>query len=114
MLKIFKGNRFLEIRDKVILCMFIYIGVRCIELLNLKIVDVKDNYIKIKNFKNRKDRMVLFSLYIKKVIIKYLRCRESFFINKDLKEDYLFLFYRVNELMVEVIERIVKIVGVSE
>lgn len=114
MLKTFKGNRFLEIRDKAILCTLIDTGVRCTELLNLKIADVKDNYIKIKNPKNRKDRMASFSPYTKKAIIKYLRCRESFFINKDLKEDYLFLSYRANELTVEAIERIVKTAGVSE
>ncbi|OOM76606.1 tyrosine-type recombinase/integrase [Clostridium sp. BL-8] len=112
MLDTCKGNRFLAIRDKAILCTLIDCGVRCTELLNLQLNDMNENYITIREPKNRKDRIVSISPYTKKAIIRYLRCRESYFINKNLdKNDYIFLSYRGRQLTVEAIERIVKTAG---
>lgn len=109
MLDTFRGNRFLPIRDKAILCVLIDCGIRCTELLNLKCSDISENYITIREPKNRKDRIVSISPYTKKAIIRYLRCRESYFINKTLGiNEYVFLSYRGKQLTVEAIERIVK------
>jgi len=112
MLNTYKGNRFLPIRDKAILCILIDTGVRCSELLNLKLADMIDNHMTIREPKSRKDRIVAFSPYTKKFIARYIRCRESYFINKTLDTDsYLFLSYRCKRLTVEAIERIVKTAG---
>lgn len=112
MLNTLKGNKFLPIRDKAILSILVDCGLRCSELLNLKLNDISENYITIREPKNRKDRLVSLSPYTKKAIIRYLRCRESYFINKSLEADgHLFLSYRGKKMTVEAVERVVKIAG---
>lgn len=112
MINTFKGNKFLPIRNKATLSILVDCGLRCSELLNLKMNDIADNYITIREPKNRKDRIVSLSPYTKKAITKYIKCRESYFINKMLDTDsYLFLSYRGKKLTVEAVERIVKIAG---
>jgi len=87
MLNTYKGNRFLPIRDKAILCIHIDTGIRCSELLNLKITDISDNHLTIREPKSRRDRIVAFSPYNKKNIGRYIRCRESYFVNNDIYEN---------------------------
>ncbi|MCE5221639.1 MAG: tyrosine-type recombinase/integrase [Clostridium sp.] len=112
MINTFQGNKFLPIRDKAILCVLVDCGIRCSELLKLKLNDISDNYITIKEPKNRKDRIVSLSPYTKKAITRYVRCREIYFINKTLDVDaHLFLSYRGKKLTVEAVERVVKIAG---
>lgn len=102
MLNTYKGNRFLPIRDKAILCVLMDTGVRCSELLNLKLTDLSDNCLTIREPKSRKDRIVAFSPYSPKFIARYIPCRESYFVNKTLDaESYLFLSYRGKRLTVE-------------
>lgn len=111
MLNTFKGNKFLPIRDKALLCVLVDCGIRCSELLNLKLSDINDNHLIIREPKSRKDRIVAFSPYTKKFIARYIRCRENYFINKTLDDSYLFLSYRGKKLTVEAVERVVKIAG---
>lgn len=110
MLNTFKGNRFLPIRDKAILSILIDTGIRCSELINLSLEDLYDTYLVIREPKNRRDRIVSISAYTRKSIGKYIRCRESYFINKNV-ENLLFLSYRGKRLTVEAVERVVKIAG---
>ena len=85
-----RGNDFLAIRDTAIITTFIETGIRCAELYSIQPKDIKDDYIIIRNGKNHKERFVGITPFLKKALLRYDRCRASYFSNK-LPEDYYFL-----------------------
>jgi integrase/recombinase XerD len=70
-----KSNRFLEVRDNLIINFLLETGCRCDELINLRVGDINDGYIYFKITRNNKARVVPFSLKLKKLMLKYDRER---------------------------------------
>lgn len=75
-----------NIREKTIVCILAYSGIRNLEICNLKLedVDLGDNTLTVRGGKNKKDRVVNISAECTNVLIRYLKVfpREN--------SDYLF------------------------
>lgn len=112
MLKVYNKNDYMSIRNKTILVILFDTGIRCLELCSLKNKDIKDNYLTVIMGKGKKDRRVSISPFTRKIILRYLRCRDIFFQNRIIDENTpFFLSYRFNPLTIEAVERVVKICG---
>lgn len=112
MMEVYKGSDYLVIRNKCIMAILFDCGVRNLELCSLTNKDIKDNYITVKQGKGRKDRRVPISPYVRKIIMRYVRCRDSKFSNRLIEDDTpFFLSYTFRALTIEAVERIVKICG---
>lgn len=76
-------------RDRVIIGMFLYCGLRKSELLNLKESDLllDEGFVKVVQGKGAKDRMVPLNALLTKWIIKYMEEKKS----KGTRRDYLFV-----------------------
>ena len=111
MMEVYKGLDYLAIRNKCIMGFFFDTGIRCRELCSITNKDIAENTILIKG-KGNKQRVVPISPYLKKLIIRYVRCRNQKFRDREIEENTpFFLSYRFRNLTVEGIERIVKICG---
>ena len=73
--KTVKANKFLEVRDNLIINFLLETGCRCDELINLKQDDINDGYIHFKITKGYKARIVPYSLQLKKLMMRYDRER---------------------------------------
>ncbi|MFT8349501.1 tyrosine-type recombinase/integrase [Clostridium saccharoperbutylacetonicum] len=112
MMKVYVGSDYMNIRNKCILALLFDTGIRNLELCSIKNHDIKDTYLIIKQGKGRKDRCVALSPYTRQIIIRYVRCRDSYFANRNIDEKTpFFLSYRFNALTIESVERIMKIAG---
>lgn len=112
MMKVYVGSNYMNIRNKCILALLFDCGIRNLELCNIKNHDIKDTYLIIKQGKGRKDRSVALSPYTRQIIIRYVRCRDSYFANRNIDENTpFFLSYRFKPLTIEAVERIMKIAG---
>ncbi|AGF58220.1 integrase/recombinase XerD [Clostridium saccharoperbutylacetonicum] len=112
MMKVYTGSDYLIIRNKLIMAFLLDTGVRCLELCSIKNSDVRENNLLIKNGKGNKQRMVAISPYVKKLILRYVRCRDNRFKDRIIDDSTpFFLSYRFKALTVEGIERVVKICG---
>lgn len=89
MINFFDGNDYLSIRNKMILMIFFDTGIRCAELMNMKLSQIQSNYFLIYG-KGRKERVVPKSAVVSKFLMKYLSERDRYFLWKDT-EDYVFL-----------------------
>jgi integrase/recombinase XerD len=87
-------------------------GIRNLELCNIRNIDVNENSLTIKQGNGRKDRRVALSPYLRKVIIRYIRCKDNYFKNRIMDENTpFFLSYRFKPLTIEAVERIVRLCG---
>lgn len=112
MMEVYKGSDYMPIRNKTIMAILFDTGIRNSELCNIKNCDVKHTHINIMQGKGRKDRRVSLSPYTRKILLRYLRCRDSYFQNRIIDENTsYFLSYRFKPLAVEAIERVVKLCG---
>lgn len=112
MMKVYTGSDYLVIRNKAIMGFLFDTGIRCLELCSVKNIDVKENNLLIKNGKGNKQRIVAISPYVKKLILRYVKCRDSRFKDRVIdSETPFFLSYRFKALTVEGIERVVKVCG---
>lgn len=112
MMKAYVGSDYMCIRNKCILAMLFDTGTRNLELCSIKNADVKDINLTIKQGKGRKDRRVALSPYTRRIILRYVRCRDSYFANRIIDETTpFFLSYRFKALTVEAVERVFKIAG---
>lgn len=112
MLKAYKGNDYLSIRNRTIIYVLFDMGLRANEVCNIRMCDVFDSYIKINQSKGLKSRLVSFSPITHKLLMKYNRCRHSYFLDRALDNNsYYFLSYRANKLTIEAIETIVSNCG---
>lgn len=109
MIEVYSGQSYLEIRNKTILCMLLDTGIRCSELCHLKLSDVGETTFKIYG-KGKKERFVAKSPFMAKLLLRYLRCRESYFAVKAVP-DTLFLSRTGRTLTVEAVERVVRTAG---
>jgi integrase/recombinase XerD len=75
-----------NIREKALICLLSYTGIRNLEICNLKLedIDMGDNQVTVRGGKNKKDRMVHMSAECTNVLICYLQSYPK------KKDDYLF------------------------
>jgi len=112
MMKVYTGSEYLVIRNKLIMGFLFDTGIRCLELCSIVNSDVKENNLLIKHGKGNKQRIVAISPYVKKLILRYVKCRDNRFRDRMIdKNTPFFLSYRFKALTVEGIERVVKVCG---
>lgn len=87
-----KTRLYTKFRDHCIILLFIDTGIRANELINIKLSDVQEDYIRIEVTKNGKPRLAPMSNELKKALIKLARLRASYFNSIDKTPvDYLFV-----------------------
>lgn len=112
MIKVYFGSDYMTIRNKTIMVFLLDTGIRNLELCNLTNKDITDTFLTIRQSKGKKDRRVALSPYTRKIILRYIRCRDAFFGNRIIDENTpFFLSYRFKPLTIEAVERVVKICG---
>ena len=112
MMKVYIGSDYLVIRNKLIMAFLFDTGIRCFELCSIVDKDVKENVLLIRNGKGNKQRTVAISPYVRKLIMRYLRCRDARFKDRLIDKDTpFFLSYRFRALTIEGVERVVKKCG---
>lgn len=103
-------NTYINARNRCIVAILLDTGIRCSELCNIKNIDIRETVIYIFG-KGRKERIVPISPYLKKIMIKYERIRNSYLKDNALHYDNYFLSYRCKPLTIEAIERVLRIAG---
>lgn len=107
MIKYYRGSKFLDMRNQLIMIILFDTGIRCSELCGLRLSDVRDTYINIMG-KGKKIRHVPITAIINKYLVRYLRVRENYIKDKiNYNDEFLFLSQKGKQLTVETIERIV-------
>lgn len=105
MLCVYNGSDILSIRNKTIIHTLFGTGVRCSELLELKLDDIKLDHLLIRNTKNKRDRVVPLHSQLRKQLNRYLRARKGF------SSEYIFMSKNDLQLTVEAVERVVSKCG---
>jgi integrase/recombinase XerD len=109
MLSYYSGSRFQDIRNKTVLMLFIDTGIRMNELIELNDNDINPQSILIHG-KGDKYRLVPNTPTVAKQLMKYIRVRDSFFIDRR-KPEGLFVSRYGKRLSKSMIEKIVKEAG---
>ncbi len=109
MLVAYKGNSYMDIRNRLIIAVLLDTGIRCSELCDLMQVDIGNQFFKIYG-KGRKERYVAKSVYVEKLLLRYREYRAYYFEYRDIP-DNLFLSRTGKPLTVVAVERIVRIAG---
>lgn len=113
MVSFYTGRLFLQQRNKLIMIVLFDSGIRNSELCDLKVADVFSNAIKIHG-KGKKIRYVPLTPSINKYLMKYLRVREAYILDKyHYQREYLFLSQKGKRLTPETVERVVKNCGIG-
>lgn len=99
------GNDFVSMRNQLILEVFYSTGMRLSELMNLKQSNINfySGTLKVLGKRN-KERIIPFADPLKKLIVDYLRVREK----SGLKNEYLFITEKDEQIYEKMIYRIVK------
>ena len=105
----YSGHTFMEVRNRLMLMTFFDTGIRVSELIDLKLSQVKDEYILIHG-KGDKERVVPKSPLLNKWMFKYLSTRENFFAYRRVPEN-VFLSRNGRPMTTEAIHRVIKIAG---
>lgn len=94
------------IRDKTILELLYATGVRCSELVNIKLSDInmEEKTIRISG-KGKKERLVLFGQKAKNQLLHYCSLERH---SNNLSNEYLFLNYRGEQISCRSVQRIIK------
>lgn len=109
MTEYYSGHTFMEVRNRLMLMTFFDTGIRVSELIDLKLSQVKDEYILIHG-KGDKERVVPKSPLLDKWMFKYLSTRENFFAYRRVPEN-VFLSRNGRPMTTEAIHRVIKIAG---
>ena len=109
MLKYWRGNDYISIRNRTILAILFDTGLRLNELINLTQDRIKSDYFVILG-KGEKERVVPKTAYVGKLLSQYLRVRESYFMNRNLAPN-LFLSRYGKPLCSSAIEHMLKNTG---
>lgn len=113
MVSFYTGRLFLQQRNKLIMIVLFDSGIRNTELCDLRVEDVFSNAIKIHG-KGKKIRYVPLTPSINKYLMKYLRVREAYILDKyHYQREYLFLSQKGKRLTPETVERVVKNCGIG-
>lgn len=111
MLRVFKGSRFLNMRNQFIIVLLFDTGMRNSELCDLKVFDVRDTYIHIVG-KGKKTRYVPITPVINKQLIRYMRVRNEYIKDKPAYQtEYLLLSQKGKRLTPEAMEHVLKKAG---
>ena len=111
MIAYYKGTRFLDLRNQLIMLLLFDTGIRNSELCGLEMDRLRDRYFTIVG-KGNKERALPISPAINKTLIKYLRVRENYLRDKrNYEVQYLLFSQNGRKLTVEAIEHIVKTCG---
>ena len=105
----YSGHTFMEVRNRLMLMTFFDTGIRVSELIDLKLSQVKDEYILIHG-KGDKERVVPKSPLLNKWMFKYLNTQENFFAYRRVPEN-VFLSRNGRPMTTEAIHRVIKIAG---
>lgn len=108
MLEYYDFSSYMNARNKCIMALLFDTGIRCLELCQLKRLDVKETVIHVLG-KGNKERIVPISPYLKRIMIKYERIRDAYLKDDIIHYDNYFLSSRNKPLTVEAVERVVKI-----
>lgn len=112
MMQVYIGSDYLVIRNKLIMAFLFDTGIRCLELCSIVNNDVKENTLIIRKGKGNKQRVVVISPYVRKLIMRYVKCRDARFKDRVIDKDTpFFLSYRFRALTIEGVERVVKTCG---
>lgn len=109
MTEYYSGHTFMEVRNRLMLMTFFDTGIRVSELIDLKLSQVKDEYILIHG-KGDKERVVPKSPLLNKWMFKYLSTRENYFAYRRVPEN-VFLSRNGRPMTTEAIHRVIKIAG---
>lgn len=109
MTEYYSGHTLMEVRNRLMLMTFFDTGIRVSELIDLKLSQVKDEYILIHG-KGDKERVVPKSPLLNKWMFKYLSTRENFFAHRRVPEN-VFLSRNGRPMTTEAIHRVIKIAG---
>ena len=108
LINVFKGPRFLDVRNQLLMVMFFDTGMRNSEMCDLKLEDLRDTYIHVLG-KGKKVRYLPITPFMNKFLIRYLRVREAYIKNKfAYQTEYLFLSQKGKRLTPEAMEYILK------
>lgn len=111
LLCVFKGKRYLDIRNHFILIILFDTGMRNTEVCNLKVSDVRDTHIHIVG-KGKKTRYVPVTPVISRYLIRYLRVRNEYIKDKiAYQTEYLFLSQKGKRLTPETLENVLREAG---
>lgn len=106
MVRYYKGNSYIELRNRLILMILFDTGIRVSELINMQEDQIKESYFIIYG-KGRKERVVPKNPMVSKYMVKYLQKREQYFACRDA-EDYVFLSKNGKRLTEEAIRKMMK------
>ena len=99
MIKVYVGSDYLVIRNKLIIAFLFDTGIRCLELCSIKNGEIRENLLLIRNGKGNKQRTVDITPYVKKLIMRYVKCRNARFKDRIIDKDtQFFLSYRFKSL----------------
>ena len=105
----YKGHKYLDLRNKVMVMLLIDTGIRLSEMINLTEEQIKHDHIIIKG-KGAKERVVPKSPMLGKWLIKYLSVRNSYFLYRAIPEN-IFLSKNAKRLETAMVDRILKNAG---
>ena len=103
MIEYYRGDDFLNIRNRLILMMLFDTGIRITELLDMREEQILDGCFIIYG-KGRKERIVPKNVAVSKWLIKYKTAKEQYFILKDT-QSFLFLSKNGKQLTEEAIRK---------
>ena len=106
----FSNANYLESRNKTIIIMLLETGIRNNELCMLKDVFISDSVLTIFG-KGNKERQVGISPILQKQLITYNRIKKTYFEDKKIHNDFLFLSRTGQKCTVNTIENIMKEAG---
>lgn len=106
MIDSFSFKTYIEARNKAIIASLCDLGLRAMELRNLRLSDVKDTHILV-NGKGNKQRIVYISHALKRILIRYERIRKEHFQNKHVTDHY-FLSYKGSMLSHVGLDNVIK------
>lgn len=111
LIKVYKGSKFLDIRNQLIMVMLFDTGMRNSELCDLRLDDIRETYIHIVG-KGKKTRYVPITPIINKYLIRYMRVRAQYIKDKvSYQTEYLLLSQKGKKLTVETMARVVRDAG---
>jgi len=105
LLSAFDGKTYLSIRNKLILAVAFDTGARNTEMCSITCSDVRENVILIHG-KGNKERHVPLTPYVRKLMKKYERSRNAYFLDHRLKYENYFLSRTGRPLTREAVENI--------
>ncbi|MDO5411533.1 MAG: tyrosine-type recombinase/integrase [Lachnospiraceae bacterium] len=111
MMHYYKGNRYMQARNRLILAILFDTGLRCHELCDLRVGDIRETYLHIRG-KGKKVRHVPISDILRKYMLQYERARRPFIKSKSTEySEFYLLSQKAKPLSEPTIWRIVHNVG---